>query len=114
MTFYSRGGGVMSDLDTAEEVKAMASQDHASDRNIETLIRARVAATRQAAIAEALDMSPSGVNRWVSGQDPVPLSRIGPFLEALGLVVMPRAEHDALRLFAARSLLAGLDVAKGL
>lgn len=97
--------------DMPAEVKAMGAQPHASDRNIETLIRARVAATRQAVIAEALDMSPSGISRWVSGQDPVPLARIGAFLDALGLVVMTRAEHDALRLFAARNLLDGLDVA---
>lgn len=104
----------MDGQDTQAEVKAMGAQSHASDRNIETLIRARVAATRGCVIAEALDMSPSGVSRWVSGQDPVPLARIGPFLEALGLVVMARAEYDALRLFAARNLLDGLDVARGL
>ena len=96
------------------ELKPVAAQVHASDRNIETLIRSRLAVTRQATIAEALDMSPSNISRWLSGQDPVPLQRIGPFLDALGLVVLTRPEYDALRLFAARNLLHGLDVAGGL
>lgn len=80
------------------------TQAHAIARKIETLIRARFSELSQAAVAEALDVAPSSVNRYLSGQSCIPIERLGPLLVALGLRVIPAPELAALHLFASRHL----------
>lgn len=98
----------------AENVTPMPVQHHAIDRNIETLIRSRLAAVTQADLARAIGRNPSTVNRWFSGEASVPVEHIGALLDALGLVVITREEHVGLRRWAARSLLDGLHLSEGL
>jgi helix-turn-helix protein len=80
------------------------TQAHAIARKIETLIRARFSELSQAAIAEALDVAPSSVNRYLSGQSCIPLERLGPLFVALGLRVLPAEELAAICMFAGRHL----------
>ena len=83
---------------------ADTAQLKASVRKIESLLRYRIAEASQAAVAEALDVSPSTVARIVSGETGVVLERIGPLFGALGLTVLTREELAALRLFASKGL----------
>lgn len=83
---------------------AESAQMHASSRKTETLIRSRVGEVQASTLATALDVQPSTVGRWLSGECNIPLARLGPLLDALGLSVLTNEELRALRLFAARHL----------
>ncbi|MEX3628443.1 MAG: helix-turn-helix transcriptional regulator [Burkholderia sp.] len=84
--------------------------------SVEALIRHRVAQVSQDAVAEKAGMKPCTVSRILSGNQGVPLERLGDFLRALGLDVwsqegddvrISRAKLDALRLLAKDALEAG-------
>lgn len=81
-----------------------SAQMHASSRKTETLIRSRIGMAQQSALAAALDVQPSTVGRWLSGECNIPLTRLGPLLDALNLVILPTEEVQALRLFAERGV----------
>lgn len=90
------------------------TQARAIARNIESLIRCRIAERTQSTVAAEAGMSASAVNRVVSGESGVTLDRIGGFLDALGLrivdavdVTVPADELAALRLFAAKGIANG-------
>ena len=88
-------------------VTPASPQAHAIARKTESLIRSKVSQLSASTLAAALDAAPSTVGRWLSGECCIPLQRLGPFLDAMGLEIVPREELDALRLFAGRHLLGG-------
>jgi transcriptional regulator with XRE-family HTH domain len=80
---------------------------------VEALIRHRIAQASQDSVAEKAGMKACTVSRILSGNQGVPLERLGDFLRALGLDVwaqdgddvrISRAKLDALRLLAKESL----------
>jgi transcriptional regulator with XRE-family HTH domain len=84
--------------------------------SVEALIRHRVAQLSQEAVADKAGMKACTVSRILSGNQGVPLERLGDFLRALGLDVwsqegddvrISRAKLDALRLLAKDALEAG-------
>jgi transcriptional regulator with XRE-family HTH domain len=79
-------------------------QDHATARDLEQLIRHRIATVQQASVADACGVSPSTVSRIVAGESGIPLAYLGAFLSELGIVAVDKQELTSLRAFAVRYL----------
>lgn len=92
----------------------------ASARKIESEILHRLARKTQAEVALAVDRDPAWVSRVGSGHGGVNLSQFGPFLEVLGLKVVPidqptidPVEYEAIRALARKFLDIPLSGSKG-
>lgn len=79
----------------------------------EALIRHRISDDGQEQVAQKSGINQSAISRIISGAQGIPLERLGELLSALDLelvtrdtnaVVISRAEFDALRLLARKSL----------